>query len=228
MKTAARTVLRKLVEYRICNALVLTLVCAGCDHSNASRTSSAESAAFVSVPCAERSLPMPEDVEYVQLRQLLSGFNTVLLTKGTPCNGPEREECLAAVTNFENYSTKETEFPCHDVSCPMQTYAIVGRRGRPELLTTPSDLRKLLGTIDTPDEAWLIAMFSAKAVWPVCDQPEASAYRRRSSTFELRERRYTNRCPLTLSETIYHVGRDGSVTSSKPSVVSVVEGGCVE
>jgi len=110
----------------------------------------------------------------------------------------------------------------------MQPYAILVRHGRPELLTTPAELSELLGSIDTPDEAWLMAMFSAKAVWPVCDQPEISAYRRQSATFELRERRFTNRCPRTSSETIYRVGVDGSVTASKPSVVSIVEGGCVE
>jgi hypothetical protein len=88
-----------------------------------------------------------------------------------------------------------------------------------------------LDAIDTPTEAWIVAMSSGLVGPLVCAgqdvEARVSAYRKEGADYLLRERWASKPCrPLEITETLYRVTPAGQIAKTSSSIFSVDPEGC--
>jgi hypothetical protein len=148
--------------------------------------------------------------------------------RGSPCAGAmQADTCKQALEQLDARFANDPGALCTGVECPGFTYVVTSKGDEVAAWSTPAELERLLGAIDTPSEAWLMAQVAAHAGPYLCGEDEFAAQRTVAGGFELRERRYTSSChPLELGETIYRVSAEGAVKTSPRSVVRSEPDGC--
>jgi hypothetical protein len=91
--------------------------------------------------------------------------------------------------------------------------------------TSDQELLEFLGTVDTPHEALLVALFDGKA--PMCGDPTLGSAREVTDGYEVVVTQITNDCPIEYSRFLLHVATDGTVTSLRSEVYDPDTGVCI-
>jgi hypothetical protein len=203
----------------------------------APRPEPTEPPAFAALPCpppgADDALERTEPVfraaalkpafeaDYLSVRrQVPSAPRQTLAQRGNPCVGAvDAAECTRGLERLEQRFVA-TAAKCERLDCAGAVYVLTTRAGEPRLWSKAEELPTLLGAIDTPAEAWLVAQMALGALPYLCGDAEFSAQRATPAGFELRERRYTQRCrPAELAEFVYRIASDGSAQQLSRTVV---------
>lgn len=171
------------------------------------------------------------ELDYLAVRRLVRTTWSQLASiaqRGTACErATQPAACIAALEQLDARFANEEGARCPGLECPGFTYVLTTRGDEAAVWSTPAELRRLLGPIDTPAEAWLMAQVAVRAGPYLCGEDEFAAHRSVAGGFELRERRYTRAChPVELSEIVYRVTTDGLVKASPRSVVRSDPNGC--
>jgi hypothetical protein len=195
---------------------------------------------FQAFPCAEDDasdearlahkanlLTMPMAVDYVSVRRLGPGLDQTLAERGEPCaSGKNVRACKNQLQELVARVGNQDE--CRGPDCLAITYALVRRGDELSLHSSPAQLQRLFGGLDTPMEAFFVAMASAHLNPAGCDA-EFSAYRQVEGGYEIRKREYTKRCqPVELTEFVYRVTAEGAVEELKRKVLKSEPERCIE
>lgn len=165
-------------------------------------------------------LAIAAPADYLVVKRVTPRETAALAERGTACGGAtNRVTCRQALTELER-TKAPAPIPCPGSGdCPESMYVLTTYGDTPHLWSSPEAIRLLLGPIDAADDAWLLAQAAEHATPYLCGSPDFSAVRADASGYELRERRYANRCPIELLEIRYRVNRDGAVQRLKSAIV---------
>lgn len=156
------------------------------------------------------ALRLPADLDYVLIGRYRSRTNHyVIAARGEPCrNARDQAACKANVEGLEAASQTAPE-----------VFAITTRGDDVELHKGEA-LLSFLGTIDSPERAWLALMVREDADIYECDDADRSGHRRSVSGFELAMQSTKSNCrPFERVRALYLVAADGTVTLQKETVV---------
>jgi hypothetical protein len=159
------------------------------------------------------ALSLAAPVDHVRFVQHYPGAETdMFATRGAGCEeSSEPQACEAKLAALEAEAQASTP-ECSERDCPPFVYAISLDRDQLTLHRSPDALLALLGTIDSPEEAWIMLMIHNGAPAHGCGDTESSGYRSVPSGFELMRRAYTSSCePVERVETVDHVDRSGQI-----------------
>ena len=160
------------------------------------------------------------EADYLAIKRVVPHETAAYAERGEACGGAtNRIACQRALSELER-TNAPAAIPCPGSGdCPERTYVLTTHGDTPHLWSSPEAIRLLLGPIDCADDAWLMAQAVENATPYLCGDRDFSAVRADANGYELRERRYANRCPVELIEIRYRVNRDGAVQRLKSAIV---------
>jgi hypothetical protein len=174
-------------------------------------------------------LRLSREVDYLAIVELRAGERLVLGERGTVCSGAsDQATCHKAVSTLEAELPRPEKKVCLAQICTGLVYVLTTQGDVASVARGVDEVRTMLGPIDSPREAWLLAQVALGATTHACGDAELSAYRPLATGgYELRERAFTQRCrPVEKSEIVYRVD-DTSQRTVETKVLSS-EGWCME
>lgn len=188
-----------------------------------SAAAASEATRFQPFSCAEKERVRPRaGTTYVDVRRVVNGVGLSFLTQGVACRDAADGACAAQLRELETLSPPNT---CLERRCPEVVYALTTTKDGVAKIEGREALLALFGAIDTPTEAWILAMAESH-VGPIsCDSLEFAAHQEQKSEFVLRERWYSKVCdPIEVSEALYRVTPAGFISPAGLRLYSRTEG----
>jgi len=168
------------------------------------------------------------EADYLIIKRVRAYDTATVAERGEACTGATSKSACQSVLGELERTGAPTAQPCPvsgDGDCPERMYVLTTHGDTPQLWSSPEQIRQLLGPIDTADDAWLLAQAVNHVPHYMCGDRDFSAIRADADGYELRERQYTSRCPVELTEYRHRVNRDGTVRRLGSAVVDN-EPGC--
>jgi len=190
----------------------------------------ADSAQFKPFLCKRNEQILPSaEVDYLDVRRVVHDSGLSIVMHGKPCGATQAASCMSQLKELEHAPPPSAPdlSACPNRLCPEVVYALATQGDRAFRVESTDDLRTLLGTVDTPTEAWLLAMSNSRVGGLSCDDAETAGYREERPDFVLRMRWFSQTCePIEKSEALFRVASTGQVTMTDRRTVSS-EPGCV-
>jgi hypothetical protein len=209
------------------------LVLSGCNHALMPASHGAGSEGFEAFSCPPSTeepstslhlverLKLRTSAPYVSVRRVTVDSIRILVSeKGSPCgDATDRDDCQK---RLEMLHRAQMPLSCDAPPCPGEFYATTADGDSIRLWRKPQEMTDLLGSIDTPEEAWLLAQATTSIGPYACGDSEFSAFRiRKDGAIELRQKTMTRACdPLQYSEARYIVAKSGRISSAGSPITS--------
>jgi hypothetical protein len=172
-----------------------------------------------------RALALHETPDFVEVvrtgpaRWMVEGGNPIassspLLRMGSMCSGA-RDPNRCAHDVQRKRAALVPKDSCRGLKCPDGSflYALTTLGDHVRIYRSEAELIQLLGTIDTPMEAWLLVAAKHPGTLPVCEAPEFAMHRKVPEGYELKLRILTSRCkPLLEENFLYMVTHEGTLS----------------
>jgi hypothetical protein len=142
--------------------------------------------------------------DYVELRQRFDANRAQpLMARGKPCAGAKDAD--ACHRELARAGEKGFGSSCHPAHCDFQV--VVSGFDGVERFTSIDELTKLVGSVDTPGEALLMAFAHGHWVLGCDEQPP----KRAGSGFSMTVKEMIAECPVVMADVSLSVASDGSV-----------------
>lgn len=146
------------------------------------------------------------------------------LPYGEPCDGAADEDACNAAWATAIHAMPDDAPSCNGTQSECHSYLVVASNGSPQPVISRAQLIELLGAIDTPDEASVLAMFANYDL--ECANLVASSVRSVDDGFEVNATRIVNVCPVQTDRYRLHIARDGALLVLSQRVHST-ENACI-
>lgn len=107
--------------------------------------------------CADaqgRAQPAPK----VAIKRVVPHQTMAYAERGAACGGAkDKVACLRELRELEKTAAPAAISCPGSGDCPQRTYVLTTHGDTPQLCGSPEQIRRLLGPIDTADDAWLLA-----------------------------------------------------------------------
>lgn len=142
-------------------------------------------------------------VDYAELRQRVQSKTEPFLAFGKPC--ATAADVPACVATLRGSASRGFGSSCPPGRC--DSYLVVTDNGGATELTTPDDVVKFLGKIDTPDEALLVA-YANRYDGLACKGP---APKQVGKAYQLTINKMISDCPIETADVTISISEDGVV-----------------
>ncbi len=171
-----------------------------------------------------KALKVAKAVDFLSVRWVMGEATESIGEVGEACaRANDQAACRAKLqTEVERHElTRTTCSEAPGAVCAQMVYALTTERDEVRVWRSAPEFQELIGSIRSPEAAWLLAQAELKASPYLCDLPDFAAQRATNEGYLLRERRYTKRCaPQELKEFIYRVTPAGVVTLVSQTVLA--------
>jgi hypothetical protein len=175
------------------------------------------------------SLKLAVPVDHLTVTRVSGTEREPVAVVGDACSGAsDAAACQKALDELVRAAPASTPCDSENYRCIESVYAVTTTGDAVKLWTSPEQMRELLGEIDSPSEAWVLAQAKEHEPPYLCDDEDSSAQRTIEGGYELRVRRYTKGCrPLEKTELVYRIGRDGAVERLSSKVIESNPDACM-